>query len=63
MADICKCQGERIDELQVRHECPMRQDCYRFIAQDGGRQAYFMEMPGSGFDCDEYVPVKWEPRR
>jgi hypothetical protein len=36
MADITKCSGEG---------CPLKNECYRFLATDSYRQSYFMTAP------------------
>jgi hypothetical protein len=49
MADITKCSG---------HGCLVKEKCYRFTAEAGMRQSYFVEVPGKieegEFKCDMY---------
>jgi hypothetical protein len=68
MSEITKCPGDG---------CPIREECYRYTAPAGEWQARFVETPGyyttarntglplpeytAQWDCDYYLPVKWEP--
>lgn len=53
MPDIAKCDSQK---------CPMRESCYRQSAPDSMRQSYadFYELQGD--DCEQYIPIKWEPK-
>ena len=43
MPDISKCEGG---------DCPLKKKCYRYISADSMRQAYFVDPPYIGDDCD-----------
>jgi hypothetical protein len=49
MSDITKCPGIG---------CPVKNDCYRFNAESGYRQSWFVKAPGEinegKFTCDMY---------
>ena len=49
MSDITKCKGTG---------CPVKDNCYRYIAVDGYRQSWFTNTPGEinegKFSCDMY---------
>jgi len=45
--DITKCSGEN---------CPMKESCYRFTAEAGQMQSYFIEPPIKDGKCEYY----WE---
>ena len=45
MPDIAKCEGG---------DCPLKKNCYRYISADSMRQAYFVEPPYIGDDCDMF---------
>jgi len=45
MPDITKCEGG---------DCPLKKNCYRYISADSMRQAYFVEPPYIGDDCDMF---------
>ena len=47
MTDISKCSGEN---------CPMKESCYRFTAEAGQMQSYFIEPPIKDGKCEYY----WE---
>jgi len=48
MPDITKCEGT---------DCPLKENCYRFIATDSEyRQSYFETPPIKDGKCDEF----WE---
>lgn len=56
MADITKCVGVKGKGIQ----CPIRKDCYRYMARPSEYQSYFKNMP---FDfkkkkCEEFWKVK-----
>lgn len=60
MSDIQKCAA--VDsEGRV---CRVAHECYRQTSEAGDFQAY--GQPGNGFDpkdgCDNYWPLKWEPK-
>ena len=45
MPDISKCEGG---------DCPLKKNCYRYISADSMRQAYFVDPPYIGDDCDMF---------
>lgn len=50
MVDICKCNNK---------ECPLRETCFRFLAEDSLYQSYFIGVTCDETEkCDMYWPVK-----
>ena len=47
MSDTTMCEDK---------ECPLKLNCYRYTAQKGERQSYFMWTPRKGNECEYY----WE---
>ena len=45
MPDISKCEGG---------DCPLKKNCYRYLSADSMRQAYFVDPPYIGDDCDMF---------
>ena len=45
MAVITKCHG---------NDCPVKENCYRFTAEEVWRQSYFMEVPFRDGECKMY---------
>jgi hypothetical protein len=45
MADITKCSGQ---------ECPAKEKCYRYTANESMYQAYFAEPPIENGKCEMY---------
>ena len=45
MADISKCKGT---------DCPMKDNCYRYTANESYLQSWFTEVPILNGKCDEY---------
>ena len=51
MADITKCKGT---------DCPLKETCYRFLAMEGLRQSYFIDVPFKDGKCKKYwkrIPI------
>ena len=49
MADITKCKGTG---------CPLKETCYRFLAMEGLRQSYFIDIPFKDGKCEYYWKIK-----
>ena len=49
MADITKCMGTN---------CPLKESCYRFLAEDDFRQSYFRDVPFKNGKCKYYWNIK-----
>ena len=49
MADVTMCDNE---------ECPLKEECYRFMAVACGLQSYAYFTPNSEYDCDYFIPLK-----
>lgn len=49
MADITKCRGTG---------CPLKETCYRFLAKEGLRQSYFIEVHYKNNNCKYYWNIK-----
>ena len=47
VADITKCSDK---------DCPLRDTCFRFLAEDSLYQSYYVDLKHE--DCDVYWPVK-----
>lgn len=47
VVDITKCSNK---------DCPLRDTCFRFLAEDSLYQSYYVDLKHE--DCDVYWPVK-----
>lgn len=54
MADITKCDGRN---------CPMKERCYRYKAESGHRQAYFLSAPWTDKGCNHFWEVEEFPEK
>ena len=48
MTDITKCKGDG---------CPIKDNCYRYIASSSEMQSYFLEIPYKDGDCDMFWKI------
>jgi len=48
MVDISKCKGE---------DCPINEECYRFVAPDSQWQSYFQAVPIEDGECLHFQPA------
>ena len=51
MPDITKCEGGN---------CPLKNNCYRYISADSMRQAYFIGTPYKDGKCDMFWGIENE---
>lgn len=57
MADISKCAGQLGNVV-----CSVRENCWRFVAPAGERQAW-MVPESFGEDCPDYWRMRREPKK